>query len=38
MNEIHKLYKKNYAKLTKTEKRIAEFISKNPKKLITLLN
>ena len=36
MNEIHKLYKKNYAKLTKTEKRIAEFISKNPKKLITL--
>ena len=23
MNEIHKLYKKNYAKLTKTEKRIA---------------
>lgn len=36
MNEIHKLYKKNYAKLTKTEKRIAEFVSKNPKKLITL--
>lgn len=36
MNKIHKLYKKNYTKLTKTEKKIAEFISKNPKKLITL--
>ena len=37
MNEIHKLYKKNYAKLTKTEKRIAEFISKNPKEIVGLL-
>lgn len=36
MNEMHKLYKKNYTKLTKTEKKIAEFISKNPKKLLTL--
>ena len=36
MNNVYKLYKENYEKLTKTEKKIAEYISKNPKKVIVL--
>lgn len=36
MNNVYKLYKEKYEKLTKVEKRIAEYISKNPKKVIML--
>ncbi len=36
MNNVYKLYKENYEKLTKTGKKIAEYISKNPKKVIVL--
>lgn len=36
MDRIHKFYKDNYKTLTKVEKKIAEFIAKNPKKVILL--
>lgn len=36
MDRIHKFYKDNYQTLTKVEKKIAEYISKNPKKVILL--
>ena len=36
MDKIHKFYKENYKTLTKGEKKIAEFLVKNPKKVILL--
>ena len=36
MDKIHKFYKGNYKTLTKGEKKIAEFLVKNPKKVILL--
>ncbi|WP_022820115.1 MurR/RpiR family transcriptional regulator [Fusobacterium russii] len=36
MDRIHRFYKDNYETLTKVEKKIAEFIAKNPKKVILL--
>lgn len=36
MDKIHKFYKENYKTLTKREKKIAEFLVKNPKKVILL--
>lgn len=36
MNKIYNLYKENYDKFTKVEKKIAEFVAKNPKKVILL--
>ena len=36
MDKIHKFYKENYKTLTKGEKKIAEFLVKNPKKVMVL--
>lgn len=36
MDKIHKFYKENYKTLTKVEKKIAEFLVKNPKKVMLL--
>lgn len=36
MDKIHKFYKENYKNLTKGEKKIAEFLVKNPKKVMVL--
>lgn len=36
MDRIHRFYKDNYETLTKVEKKIAEFMAKNPKKVILL--
>lgn len=36
MDKIHKFYKENYKTLTKGEKKIAEFLVKNPKKVMLL--
>lgn len=36
MDKVHKFYKENYKTLTKVEKKIAEFLVKNPKKVMVL--
>lgn len=36
MEKIHKFYRENYKTLTKGEKKIAEFVMKNPKKIILM--
>ncbi|MDO4690074.1 MAG: MurR/RpiR family transcriptional regulator [Fusobacterium sp.] len=36
MDRVHKFYKDNYETLTRVEKKIAEFIAKNPRKVILL--
>lgn len=36
MDKIHKFYKENYKTLTKGEKKIVEFLVKNPKKVMVL--
>lgn len=36
MDKIHKFYKENYKTLTKGEKKITEFLVKNPKKVMVL--
>lgn len=36
VDKIHKFYKENYATLTKGEKKIAEFVVKNPKKILLM--
>ena len=36
MDKVHKFYKENYKTITKVEKKIAEFLLKNPKKVMVL--
>ncbi len=36
MERIHRFFKENYRTLTKGEKKIAEYVIKNPKKVLVL--